>query len=312
MYCSVRKMISHIMNSQDELKARQAIPAKKRVVVKIGTSSLTYPNGKPNLRFFDSMARQLMDLQNRGYEMVLVSSGAIAMGMPSLGYTTKPKNLPEKQACAAVGQGTLMHLYEKFFHEYGGIVSQLLLTKGDALNPKRYLYARGCLDALLALGAIPIVNENDAVTADEIKVGDNDTLSAVVASICEADLLIILSDVNGLYTDNPSSNPDARFISYVGEFSRRYMDMAGGAGTARGTGGMQTKLKAAEICTRSGIDMVIANSSIHDVLFSIMDGEAIGTLFQADNVHPQMKKRQIIIGSAIKGRIYVDKGCHCE
>ena len=148
------------MNSQDELKARQAIPAKKRVVVKIGTSSLTYPNGKPNLRFFDSMARQLMDLQNRGYEMVLVSSGAIAMGMPSLGYTTKPKNLPEKQACAAVGQGTLMHLYEKFFHEYGGIVSQLLLTKGDALNPKRYLYARGCLDALLAFGAIPIVNEN--------------------------------------------------------------------------------------------------------------------------------------------------------
>ena len=297
------------MNYLNEEQVRRNISSKKRIVIKVGTSSLTYVNGKPNLRFFNSLACQIMDLQNRGYEVVLVSSGAIAIGMPLLGFEIKPNNVPQKQACAAVGQGTLMHLYERFFHEYGGKVAQLLLTKGDALNPKRYLHASTTLDALLALGAVPIVNENDAVSADEIKVGDNDTLSAVVASICDADLLIILSDIDGLYDKNPSLHLDAKFISYVPEFSRAFLTMAGDAGTARGTGGMATKLKAAEICVRSGIDMIIANSHLPDVLMNLIDGEPIGTLFLAENVHPQMKKRKIIIGSTIKGKLYIDAGC---
>jgi glutamate 5-kinase len=297
------------MRFHNESEARQAIPAKKRIVIKVGTSSLTYANGKPNLRFFDQLARQIVDLKNREYEVVLVTSGAIAIGMPSLGFEKKPDYLPYKQACAAVGQGLLFHLYEKTFHDYGCSVGQLLLTKGDALNPKRYLYASGLLNALLELGSVPIVNENDAVAADEIKVGDNDTLSASVASICDADLLIILSDVNGLYDKNPSSHPDAKLISYVPEFTRHLFEMAGGAGTARGTGGMLTKIRAAEICAHSGIDMIIANSSEPHVIERIMDGQNLGTLFLGDNVHPQMKRRQLIIGSVVKGKIMVDEGC---
>lgn len=297
------------MNYHNEKEARASIPEKKRIVIKVGTSSLTYDNGKPNLRFLDKLARQIVDLKNRGYETVLVTSGAIAIGMPSLRFSEKPSYLPYKQALAAVGQGFLFHLYEKAFHDYGAVVGQLLLTKGDSLNPKRYLYAKNTLDALLELGAVPIVNENDAVSVDEIKVGDNDTLSAAVASICDADLLIILSDVEGLYDKNPSSHKDAHLISFIPEFSRKYFDIAGGAGTARGTGGMYTKIKAAEICVHSGIDMIIAESGIPDVILDIMDGKQIGTLFLAENVHPEMKRRKIIIGAVVKGRIYVDEGC---
>lgn len=288
---------------------RETIGKKKRIVVKVGTSSLTYDNGKVNFRYMDHLARQLSDLKNRGLEVILVTSGAIGVGLPVLGFKEKPMFLPYKQACAAVGQGVLMNMYEHLFHEYGQIVAQLLFTKGDAVNSKRYLHMRGTLQALLELGAIPIVNENDAVSADEIKIGDNDTLSAIVASVAEADLLIILSDIQGLYDKDPKNHPDATLIHEVPEFTRELFAIAGGAGTARGTGGMYTKIQAAEICVHSGIDMIIAKSDEEDVLERIMDGEEIGTLFRGENVHPQLKKRDIIIGTALKGKIFVDEGC---
>ena len=288
---------------------RETIGKKKRIVVKVGTSSLTYDNGKVNFRYMDHLARQLSDLKNRGLEVILVTSGAIGVGLPVLGFKEKPTFLPYKQACAAVGQGVLMNMYEHLFHEYGQIVAQLLFTKGDAVNSKRYLHMRGTLQALLELGAIPIVNENDAVSADEIKIGDNDTLSAIVASVAEADLLIILSDIQGLYDKDPKNHPDATLIHEVPEFTRELFAIAGGAGTARGTGGMYTKIQAAEICVHSGIDMIIAKSDEEDVLERIMDGEEIGTLFRGENVHPQLKKRDIIIGTAVKGKIFVDEGC---
>lgn len=288
---------------------RESIQTKKRVVVKVGTSSLTYANGKMNFRFMDHLVRQLSDLKNRGMQVILVTSGAIGVGLPVLGFQKKPDFLPYKQAAAAVGQGVLMNMYEHLFHEYGHTVAQLLFTKGDAVNSKRYLYMRGTLNALLELGAVPIVNENDAVTADEIKIGDNDTLSAIVASVAEADLLIILSDIQGLYDRDPKSHPEAQLIHEVPTFSRELFAIAGGAGSARGTGGMYTKIQAAEICVHSGIDMIIAQSDTPDVLERIMDGEEIGTLFRGENVHPQMKKRDIIIGTAVKGQIFVDEGC---
>ena len=288
---------------------RERIRAKKRIVVKVGTSSLTYENGKVNLRFLDHLARQISDLKNRGIEVILVSSGAIGVGLPILGFKKKPDFLPYKQAAAAVGQGMLMNMYEHLFHEYGYTVAQLLFTKGDAVNSKRYLYMRGTLNALLELGAVPVVNENDAVAADEIKIGDNDTLSAIVASIAEADLLIILSDIQGLYDKDPKNHADAELIHEIPSFSRELFAIAGGAGTARGTGGMYTKVQAAEICVHSGIDMIIAQSDERDVLERIMDGEEIGTLFCGENVHPQLKKRDIIIGTAVKGKIFVDAGC---
>lgn len=288
---------------------REGMAKKKRIVIKIGTSSLTYANGKANLRFMERLAREVSDLTNRGIQVVLVSSGAIGVGLPVLGFTEKPSYLPYKQAAAAVGQGLLMNLYERLFHEYGRAVAQVLLTKGDSLNPRRYMYARGTLSALLELGVVPVVNENDAVAADEIKIGDNDTLSAMVASIADADLLIILSDVKGLYDKNPSDHDDARLISEVPSFRKEFFQMAGGPGTARGTGGMYTKLLAAEICYQSGVDMVIASSAEKDVLYRIMDGDDIGTFFKGKDVHPQMKKRKLIIGADVKGTIIVDAGC---
>ncbi len=291
------------LNNRDWLKE------KKRIVVKVGTSSLTYENGKLNFRFMESLVRQLADLRNRGIEVVLVTSGAIGVGFPVLGLPQKPDYLPYKQASAAVGQGILMNSYERLFRDYGQVAAQLLLTKGDAVNSKHYLYMKGTLLSLLELGAIPVINENDAVTAEEIKIGDNDTLSAIVASIADADLLIILSDIDGLYDKDPRNHEDAKLIPVVPKFTREILNLAGGAGTARGTGGMFTKLQAAEICVHSGIDMIIARSDIPSVLHQIIDGIEIGTLFVGENVHPQLKKRDIIIGTAVKGKIYVDDGC---
>lgn len=289
--------------------SRPGLPGKKRIVIKVGTSSLIYSNGKVNLHFIDLLARQISDLRNRDYQVILVSSGAIGVGYPVLGFKERPASVPYKQAAAAVGQGLLMNLYEKAFHEYGQTVAQVLLTKGDALNPKRYLHASDTLVSLLELGAVPIVNENDAVTADEIKIGDNDTLSATVASVADAGLLIILSDVDGLYTADPSVHSDAELIHEIPQFDRSLFAMAGGPGSQVGTGGMHTKLQAAEICVQSGIDMIIACSSEADILYRIMNGEEAGTLFRAQDVHPQMRKKALIIGADVKGKIFVDKGC---
>lgn len=297
------------MNCPEQNSRRERINRKRRIVIKVGTSSVTYSDGKMNFRFIEQLARQISDLMNRGIQVILVTSGAIGVGIPIIGFKEKPSFLPYKQAAAAVGQGFLMNVYERFFHEYGHHVGQVLLTKGDSLNPKRYMYARGMIMALLELGVLPIINENDAVAADEIKIGDNDTLSATVASIADADLLIILSDVKGLYDKNPAHYDDAQLIPEVNSFSRELFQMAEGPGTARGTGGMYTKLLAAEICVHSGIDMVIAESMISQVLYQIMDGKSVGTFFRGEDVHPQMKKRKMIIGAGIEGKIFVDAGC---
>ena len=297
------------MSCRNGASLKERIANKKKIVVKVGTSSITYDNGKLNLRFIDQLARQICDLMNRGVQVILVTSGAIGVGVPIIGFREKPAYLPYKQAAAAVGQGFLMNVYERIFHEYGRHVGQVLLTKGDSLNPKRYMYARGMMMALLELGVLPIINENDAVAADEIKIGDNDTLSAIVASIADADLLVILSDVDGLYDKNPSKYDDAKLLSEIPSFSRSLFQMAEGPGTARGTGGMYTKLLAAEICVHSGIDMIIAKSTVPSVLYRLMDGEAIGTFFRGEDVHPQMKKRKMIIGADLKGKLFVDEGC---
>lgn len=290
-------------------KNRTELLKCKRIVIKVGTSSLLYKNGKTNLQFIDHLVRQIVDLKNRGDEVILVTSGAIGIGFPKLGFTRKPGQIPYKQAAAAVGQGILMNLYEHFFHDYGTMAGQLLFTKGDAVNSKHFLYMRNALNALLELGAVPVVNENDAVAVDEIKIGDNDTLSAIVASIANADLLIILSDIDGLYSSDPRKDPHARIIHEVPEFSSKLYDMAGGAGSNVGTGGMFTKIQAAQICTYSGIHMVIAKSTEPEVIERIVSGEEIGSFFKARNVHPELKKRDIIIGTAVKGRILVDEGC---
>jgi glutamate 5-kinase len=252
----------------------------KRIVIKVGTSTLTHASGLLNLARIESLVRQLADLHNQNYEVILVTSGAVGAGMGKLGLKEKPKTIPEKQAAAAVGQGILLHMYEKIFSEYGKTVAQILLTKDDFSNKNRSLNAKNTFLAILGLGVIPIINENDAVVVDEIKVGDNDTLSALVSSLIEADLLILLSDINGLYDSNPSTNPEAKLIPRVDSITREIERTASGAGSKLGTGGMATKISAAKIATASGTAMVIANGSNTGILQSIIDCNEVGTLFK--------------------------------
>ena len=282
----------------------------KRIVIKIGSSSLTHAEtGRLNLAKMEHLVRQLSDLHNQGMDVCLVSSGAIAVGRAAMGVKERPSETSVKQACAAVGQAKLMMVYQKLFAEYSQTAGQILLTKNTMVNPVSRANAKNTFDELFHLGVVPVVNENDTVSTYEMQFGDNDTLSAIVASISDADLLIILSDIDGLYDADPRTHENARIIHEVPEFTRSLFSMAGGSGTARGTGGMYTKLQAAEICVRSGIDMIVAKSDEPEILYRLVEGEQLGTLFYAENVHPQLKKRDIIIGTAVKGRIYVDKGC---
>lgn len=260
---------------------------KNRIVIKVGTSTLTHEGGKLNFRSFDSLARVLSDIHNMGNDVILVSSGAIAVGAGKLLMTERPKELPLKQAAAAVGQCELMHLYDKFFGEYGKTVAQILLTGDDVECPEIKQNLINTFNALFELGIIPVVNENDSVSyaeieahADEHKVfGDNDTLSAVVAVLCGADKLVLLSDIDGLYDANPNANPDARLIREVRVLNDEIRSLAGGAGSSRGTGGMITKLQAAELSMENGIDMIIANGGHPEVLYDIAQGRPAGTLF---------------------------------
>ncbi|MBK5240072.1 glutamate 5-kinase [Clostridium sp.] len=252
----------------------------KKIVVKVGTSTLTHSTGLLNLKHIDNLVRQLADIHNEGIQVVLVSSGAIAAGMGKLGLKVKPKTIPGKQAAAAVGQGALIHIYEKFFSEYGKIVGQILLTKEDIIDKKRYLNAHNAFKALLLQGVIPIVNENDAVATDEIKVGDNDTLSAMVTKLIDADLLIILSDIDGLYDSNPRTNPNAKFIYNVKEITDEIINSADSVGSDLGTGGMATKIKAAKIVVAANADMIIAEGSEPNIISDILGGKKIGTLFE--------------------------------
>lgn len=257
----------------------------KRIVVKVGTSTLTHPSGALNLRSMESLVRVLADLQGAGHEVVLVSSGAIAVGVARIGLPERPNSLRMKQAAAAVGQCRIMHLYDKLFGEYNRTVAQILLTGDDVEDPSRKEHLSRTFSALLELGVIPVVNENDSVSSAEIEtgshkvLGDNDTLSATVASLCGADLLVLLSDIDGLYSADPRQDPEARLLQEVTELSGDILSMAGGAGSRRGTGGMATKLSAARIAMAAGCDMVISNGARPLDLYGIVAGEPIGTRF---------------------------------
>lgn len=288
---------------------RDDLRKAKRIVVKVGTSTITYSNGKRNFQQIDRLARELSDLQNQGKEMILVSSGAVAVGVDRLGLDAKPATIPGKQAAAAVGQGVLMHTYEKFFADYGQIVAQVLLTRTEAIDRHRYTNSRNTFMELLKQGVIPIVNENDVVALDELKIGDNDNMSALVAGIIDADLVIILSDIDGLYTANPETHPDARLVDLVHEITPEIEASAGGAGSARGTGGMATKIQAAKAATSSGIQLVIASGTEKNAIPRILQGENIGTLFVSRENRLQFRKRWLAFGAKIHGSIVVDDGC---
>lgn len=270
------------------MSAREEIRKRKRIVIKIGSSSLMHKDtGRLNLRKIEKLVRTLVDLKNSGKDVILVSSGAIAVGRTAIGLHERPDELPVKQACAAIGQAKLMMVYQKIFAEYSAIAAQVLMTKTTVVNDTSRKNAENTFNELLKLGAIPIVNENDTVSTYEIKqvqtFGDNDRLSAIVTSIVGADLLILLSDIDGLYTDDPNSNPDAKFIDQVDKIDDNLLDMGKTtSGSSVGTGGMATKLIAARIATSSGADMVIANGNNIDNITGIMAGEDVGTLFVSD------------------------------
>jgi glutamate 5-kinase len=290
------------------LSRRKNLKDCRRVVVKLGTSTLTYSNGQLNLRRIERLVREMADLHNRGMEVLLVSSGAIGVGANRMGYKKIPKTMPEKQALAAIGQGALIQLYEKLFSEYNKIVAQVLLTRGDLDERLRYLNATNALLAILELGVIPIINENDTVVVEEIKFGDNDTLSALVASIVDADLLIILSDVDGLYDSDPRVNQEARLQSEVDEITEAMVENSKNRGSSFSSGGMLTKLKAARICMAVGIPMVIANSNRENVVRGIMDGKEIGTLFIPREEKLQARKKWIAFGTLPQGQVLIDAG----
>jgi glutamate 5-kinase len=288
---------------------RENLFGAKRIVVKLGTSTLTHSNGKLNLFRIEKLIRELSDIVNSGKEIILVTSGAVGVGMDRLGLKEKPKTIPEKQAAAAVGQGILMHIYEKLFGEYGQTVAQVLLTREDSVNRKRYANSRNTLLMLLQMGVIPVINENDVVAVDELKIGDNDTLSATVAGIVDADLLVILSDVAGVYTDNPSKNPAAKLIELITDITPEIEALSGEPGSLHGTGGMYTKIQAAKIAMSSGMAMVIALSSREGVLRDILNGEVVGTLFLPKENGLHIRKRWLAFGSRIRGSVTIDKGC---
>ena len=288
---------------------RNEIKNAVRVVVKIGTSTLTYNNGKLNLFRIEKLVRELADLANQGKEIILVTSGAVGAGLDRLGSTERPKTIPEKQAVAAIGQGILMHMYEKLFAEYGQIVAQVLLTRENSVKHKLYINSRNTLLTLLKMGVIPVINENDAIAIDELKIGDNDTLSATVATIVDADLLIILSDIEGVFTANPQNDPTAQLIEEITDITPEIEELAGGAGSKLGTGGMYTKIQAAKIAVNAGVTMVIASGALEGVVRNILSGENIGTIFPAKEQHLQVRKSWLAFGAMIKGELIVDEGC---
>ena len=250
-----------------------------RIVIKIGTSTLTHNNGSVNIRGMESLCKIISDIKNAGHEIILVSSGAIGMGTAKLNLKERPKDIAGKQAAAAVGQCELMYLYDKEFSAYHHTVAQLLLTAPDLKTPDRHEKFENTMCRLIELGALPIINENDTVATEEIVFGDNDTLAALVAESVSADLLILLSDIDGLYTADPKKNKNSKIISEVREITPEIEALCGGAGSEHGTGGMITKIRAAKIATEAGCDMIIANGAHPEVLYDITDGKSVGTKF---------------------------------
>ena len=263
---------------------RELLKDKKRVVIKVGSSSLIHKEtGRLDLRKLEVLTRELSDLHNQGKDVVLVTSGAVAVGSAALGMDGKPSELKKKQACSAVGQARLMMIYQKLFAEYNQMAAQILMTKNTMVNNLNRMHARNTFEELLALNTIPVVNENDSISSYELEAldsfGDNDTLSAVIAALIGADLLILLSDIDGLFTDDPNTNPKAKFIDTVEALDEKLKSMGKGPESKVGTGGMATKLTAAEIATAAGADMVIANGKDFHVIHKIIEGRNYGTLF---------------------------------
>ena len=263
------------------IEARERLKEAQRIVVKIGTSSLVYPNGKTNLRRIQTLARVISDLMNKGKEIVLVSSGAIGLGVDKLNIAEKPSTVAGRQAVAAVGQVNLMQTYGRAFEDYGYAVGQVLLTKYSA-REESIQNSINTFNALLGMNIIPIVNENDTVAVDEIKFGDNDNLSYIVSELIGADLLIILTDIDGYYSKNPHENPDAVLYHNISDLSEQIEAAAGGAGSKLGTGGMLTKVHASRLAAENGTNAVIANGSDPEIIYDILDGVEIGTLFIAN------------------------------
>lgn len=264
------------------MKYRELLKDKKSIVIKIGTSTITHEEtGSLNLLKMEQLVRILTDLNNQGKQVVLVSSGAIAVGRKTIGLKEKPKELSLRQACASIGQAKLMMVYQKLFAEYNQVTSQVLMTKYTMINDRSRKNAQNTFRELLNLNVIPIVNENDTVSTDEIEFGDNDTLSAIVAALIGADLLILMSDIDGLYTDDPHSNKYAKFIDTVERITKELENMGKGTATSLGTGGMATKLSAAKIANDAGADMVIANGADIYNISRITEGKNVGTLFKA-------------------------------
>ena len=250
-----------------------------RVAIKVGTSTLAHATGRLNIRRVEELCRVLSDLKNSGHEVILVSSGAIGMGVGKLSLKERPADIPTKQAAAAVGQCELMYTYDKLFSEYNHTVAQLLLTGSDFRHDDRYHNFQNTMRRLLELDVLPIINENDTIATEEIKVGDNDTLSAMVAVSVGAEKLILLSDIDGLYTADPHKNPDAKLIPEVAEITPEILALAGGEGSSLGTGGMRTKLHAAEMCVAAGCEMVIMNGEDPRLLYDLFEGQSVGTRF---------------------------------
>lgn len=272
------------MERQTTMNYRELLKDKKRIVIKVGSSSLIHKEtGKLDLRKVEVLVRELSDLHNQGKNVVLVTSGAVAVGSTVLGLKERPRELKVKQACSAVGQARLMMIYQKLFSEYNQTAAQILMTKNTMVNNVNRMHARNTFEELLRLDAIPVVNENDSISSYELEFldafGDNDTLSSVIAALIGADLLILLSDIDGLFTDDPNTNPDAEFIDTVETLDEKLLIMGKGSVSKVGTGGMATKLTAAEIATAAGADMVIANGADFHVIHKIIEGRNYGTLF---------------------------------
>ena len=250
-----------------------------RIVIKVGTSTLAHPTGHLNIRRVENICKILSDIKNAGNEVILVSSGAIGMGVGKLGLRSRPSDIPTKQAAAAVGQCELMYTYDKLFNEYNHTVGQLLITGDDVKNETRHNNFTNTINRLLELDAIPIINENDTVATNEIVIGDNDTLAAIVSECVKADKLVLLSDIDGLYTSDPHKDPNAKLISLITKIDDSVRALAGGSAGDQGTGGMTTKIQAAEICMNCGCEMIITNGNDPENLYLIVDGNQVGTTF---------------------------------
>ncbi|MBQ8523737.1 MAG: glutamate 5-kinase [Clostridia bacterium] len=280
---------------------------KNLYIIKIGTSSLTSKNGDIDREKIREIVRQVSDVRDAGHDCVIVTSGSIAAGFRALGYTSRPSSVAAKQASAAVGQGLLMEEYARFFSERGYVCAQILLTRGDFTDKRRYKNAFSALEILLSRGAVPIINENDTIAVEELHVGDNDTLSAQVAAMLHADLLILLTDTDGLYTANPSSDPTARHIPVIEHITPEIEGYAGGAGSKNGTGGMITKVKGASLATRAGVPVFICSSKDENVIVRAVSGDVKGTLFKADG-SLKTRLQWMAFYAPSRGNIFVDKG----